>query len=123
MDVTLIVLILVIIIAAYKVGQFSIIVQMISEAKKLGKELDSVQSEQELIQIEKVNNAYYAYGNDGRFLAQGADFIVMLEIIKNRFPGHAFRVDKTQLNFSEEEIQKLVAGALEVFGEKEKQNG
>lgn len=66
--------------------------------------------------IERVNNVYYAYSAEGEFLAQGNDFRSMFENIKNRFPNKSFKIGKYQPNLTEEETGKLVKSIFEVFG-------
>lgn len=119
MDITTIVIITVALIVGYKIGQWSILAQLVNEVKGVSKALEEAIEDQELIRIERVNDHYYAYGAEDRFLAQGSDFTSMFSIIKDRFPGQDFRIDKTQLNFTTEEHSRMVESIFEVFGKKE----
>lgn len=69
-----------------------------------------------VINIECEQNQYYAYTVDGKFLAQGEDFTVMFNGIKDRFPGQSFRINKELPNLSKEEMTKLIKALFEVFG-------
>lgn len=75
---------------------------------------------EEEMNIERVEGIYYAYGADGRFLAQGTDFRTMFENIKNRFPGQNFRIRDYQAQFTEEEAGRLLKSVFEVFGKDKK---
>jgi len=123
--------------AVFKLGQWSILVPMRLTIAKLAKEkginlekmLEALRSEQveeaetelskqqESLNIERVNGVYFAYGDQGRFLAQGTDFRSMFENVKQRFPGQNFRINNYSLNLTDEEAGRLVKAVFETFGE------
>jgi hypothetical protein len=127
--------------AAFKVGQWSIIVPMRSLMAKIARrhnldleqvleqalkdELQALAAEEETpkderaVTVERVGNSYYAYGAEGEFLAQGQDFRSMFEIIKVRFPNMNFHVARTMTTLTEEESQRMIATVFEVFGDKD----
>jgi len=121
--------------AVFKLGQWSILVPMKLTLAKLAKEkgidlekvLEELRSEQEdevtevtkqeeFLDIERVDGIYFAYGDQGRFLAQGTDFRSMFENVKQRFPGKSFRVNNYNANLTEEEASRLVKAVFETFG-------
>lgn len=120
---------------AFKLGQWSILVPMKLALAKLAKEkgidleklLEELRSEQEdvepestkqeeFLNIERVDGIYFAYGDQGRFLAQGTDFRSMFENVKQRFPGQNFRINNYNANLTEEEAGRLVKAVFETFG-------
>lgn len=121
MDITTIVLVTVLVFVAYKVGQWSMLGEILSEVAK-HKETSESESGEEKIHIEKHHETYYAFGENDRFLGQGRTFTVMLESIRDRFPGKDFRIDKNPKNLTSEEVGKLIESIFEVFGKKETKN-
>ena len=122
---------------AYKLGKWSVLIPIKLALEKLSREkgIDlkktleelqeqeitaTVETKEELLEIERVGGVYFAYGNQGRFLAQGPDFRSMMENIKQRFPQHNFRVNRYNPNLTEEETGRLVKAIFETFGD---QNG
>jgi hypothetical protein len=66
--------------------------------------------------VERHDGHYYAYAQDGEFLAQGSDFRSMFQTIKQRFPGRNFRINKLQTELTEEEQTRMVTAIMETFG-------
>jgi hypothetical protein len=97
-----------------------------SELKRTGildeatKEQDTELAAEEQMVIERVDGIYYAYGTDGRFLAQGPDFRAMFENVKQRFPGQDFRIRDYQAQFSDEEAGRLLKAVFDTFGKDQK---
>ena len=118
MDITTIVIFSVCVYAAFKVGQWSILGELVSELKKHTAE-DNDDSSEEKIKIEKHHETYYAFGANDRFLGQGSTFDDLFTSIKKRFPNEDFRVDKHPEGLTHEESNKLIEGILNVFGKKE----
>lgn len=137
MDILTIILQAVLFYCVYKLGQWSVLLPMKMALEKLAKskgidlqavleELkEEVNTEQkpdkeiyEAMDVERVNGVYFAYGDQGRFLAQGSDFRSMMETIKQRFPQHSFRINRYNPNLTEEEAGSLVKAIFETFGDK-----
>ena len=119
---------------AYKLGQVSIIHQigrdLQEEIKKKGLRVDrdeegniSISREETLLRLERVDSQYFAYANDGQFLAQGTDFRGLFETLKQRYPDKNFRIDRYQAEFTEEEAGRMIKSIFEVFGNGEKTDG
>lgn len=115
---------------AYKIGQISVINRLgqglKEELEKKGIQIErdedgniSLKKEEILLEIERIGTAYYAYSNEGQFLAQASDFRGLMETIKKQHPGKNFRVEKYQPNLTEEETGKLIKSIFDVFGDKE----
>ncbi len=121
MDIGNIVLMTVLIFVAYKVGQWSMLGEILSEVAK-HKETSEDELVEEKIHIEKHHETYYAFGENDRFLGQGRTFTAMLESIRDRFPGKDFRIDKHPKNLTSDEVTKLFESIFEVFGKKETKN-
>lgn len=125
----------------FKLGQWSVILPLRSAirdlATKRGIDVEKLLREEladlektvadtdprteELMEIERVDGTYYAYGADGRFLAQGRDFRTMFETVKQRFPGQSFRINDYRAKFTDDEADRLVKTLLEVYSDKETQ--
>jgi len=71
-----------------------------------------------ILDIERVENQYFAYSGEGQFLGQGADFTGLFESLKKQYPDQNFRINAVESNFSEDEIKQMVKDAIEVFGDK-----
>lgn len=125
--------------AVFKLGQWSIIWPMRSALRKIaaknGIDLDrllrehvenldqtpeSNTSTEREMEIERVGSVYYAYASDGEFLAQGADFRTMFDVIKQRFPGENFRISDYRSKFTEAEADRLIASLREAFEDQKK---
>ncbi len=120
MDITSIVIYSVFLYVAFKIGQWSIIGELVTELKKHKELLDDDEpGDEEKIKIEKHHETYYAFGSNDRFLGQGSTFHDLFTTIKNRFPNHDFRIDKHPEGLTSDESMKLVDGILTVFGKKE----
>jgi len=114
----------------FKLGQASII-HKVSKAViatlekkgidvKVGRDGELVFEVDEMIlDIERVENQYFAYSGEGQFLGQGADFTGLFESLKKQYPDQNFRINAVESNFSEDEIKQMVKDAIEVFGDKE----
>jgi hypothetical protein len=74
--------------------------------------------EEMTLDIERVENQYFAYSGEGQFLGQGADFTGLFESLKKQYPDQNFRINAVESNFSEDEIKQMVKDAIEVFGDK-----
>ncbi len=72
-----------------------------------------------ILDIERVENQYFAYSGEGQFLGQGADFTGLFESLKKQYPDQHFRINAVESKFSEEEIKQMVKNAIEVFGDKQ----
>jgi hypothetical protein len=113
--------------AAFRLGQASILTILKEEIRNriINGEI-SVDTESRAIlkipknechfDVERVNGHYYAYAQDGEFLAQGSDFRSMFQTIKQRFPGRNFRINKLQTELTEEEQTRMVTAIMETFG-------
>lgn len=119
MDISTIVIFSVLMYAAFKVGQWSILGELVSELQKNKETSTADNADEEKIIIEKHNETYYAFGDNDRFLAQGATFGDLFKGIKDRFPGKDFRIDKHPDALTLEETGKMVDSIFEVFGKKE----
>jgi hypothetical protein len=118
--------------AAYRVGQLSVILPLARMVKEEIEDgtlpadfLDDVSEEtaEEVLRLERVDAQYFAYADSsGKFLAQGTDFLSVFQSIKDRFPGQSFRVNRTQTGFSEEEVGSMVQSIFKVFGDKDADN-
>lgn len=117
-DIGLILAIIVSVAVGYKIGQWTIIAQIVNDITALKEQLADVKEGQELIGIESVNGVYFAYGENNKFLAQGSDFVQMFTVIKDRFPDQDFRIDKTKLHLTDDEQTQMIQGVLTVFGNK-----
>lgn len=75
------------------------------------------QANEEIITVERHHDQYLAYGHSLGFLAQGASFRDMFQVIKQRFPGKSFRIKNSQAEFTEEEAGQMLRAVFDVFGE------
>lgn len=72
-----------------------------------------------VLDIERVEDQYFAYSDEGQFLGQGVDFTKLFESLKKQYPDQHFRINAVESTFSEEEIKQMVINAVEVFGDKQ----
>lgn len=119
----------------FKLGQASIIraisKDLLESLKQKGIEVSrdengdiafTKNTEETVIEIEKVGAQYFAYSTEGQFMGQGTDFKVLFQGLKSRFPGQNFRIEKQQKNLTDQEVGEMVHTIFEVFGEKAKEN-
>jgi hypothetical protein len=99
--------------------KFREIMNMARKARE-GQQLDEdMENDKEtVIDIDREGGQYYAYASTGEFLAQAQDFRAMFELIKKRFPGRTFRINKYNAKLTEEETQRMIRAVFESFGEK-----
>ena len=67
MDINLILAIIVSLAVGYKIGQWTILAQIVKDLQGLRTQLTEVIEDQELIRIESVNGTYFAYGDNNKF--------------------------------------------------------
>ena len=85
--------------AAYKAGQWSVVIPIVRGIKReidegrLVLEEDEDEDERR-VRIERHDNVYYAYALDGDFLAQGSTFSELFERFHARFPLQSFNIQK-----------------------------
>lgn len=85
------------------------------EEQQLDDDMDN--GRETVIDIDRQDSVYYAYSSQGEFLAQAQDFRTMFDLIKKRFPGRSFRINKYNAKLTEEETQGLIRAVFESFGE------
>lgn len=109
--------------AAYKAGQFSVLLPIASrirdeiDAGRLVLDDDS-DLDEEPVNIERHDESYFAYGSHGRFLAQGTTFEELFTQFKQRFPEQNFRVVKNP-DFTDAERELMKATIYRLFGEEQ----
>jgi hypothetical protein len=112
----------------------SIADDLVETLKSRGMELEldengdiiTVQSKDDatILVVEPVGAKYYAYTDEGEFIAQGENFTVLFNDIRSRFPNQAFKIAKEQKMLSESEMTELTKSVFQIFGEKnENQTG
>ena len=107
--------------AAYKAGQWSVVIPIVRGIKReidegrLVLEEDEDEDERR-VRIERHDNVYYAYALDGDFLAQGKSFSELFDSFHARFPTQSFRIQKSA-DLSEQERSQMIA-ALEKLAER-----
>ena len=107
--------------AAYKAGQWSVVIPIVRGIKReidegrLVLEEDEDEDERR-VRIERHDNVYYAYALDGDFLAQGKSFSELFDSFHARFPTQSFRIHKSA-DLSEQERSQMIA-ALEKLAER-----
>jgi len=98
--------------------KFKEIMQMARKAREEQKLNEDMKNDREtVIDVEREQGIYYAYAEGGEFLAQAPDFRTMFDVIKQRFPGRSFRINKYNPRLTEEESQRLLKAVFESFGE------
>lgn len=118
--------------AAFKLGQWSILLPTKLALDRLARQkgiditqvleeieaeyTDTAKSSEELMDVQRVNGVYFAYGDQGRFLAQGPDFRTMFASVKQRFPGQSFKINRYNPDLNDEEMGRLVQAVFETFG-------
>ena len=107
--------------AAYKAGQWSVVIPIVRGIKReidegrLVLEEDEDEDERR-VRIERHDNVYYAYAIDGDFLAQGKNFSELFDSFHARFPTQSFRIQKST-DLTEQERSQMIA-ALEKLAER-----
>ena len=116
----------------YRLGHAAAIKSMADELietlKSRGMELEldengdiiTVQSkgDETVLVVERVGIKYYAYTDEGEFIAQGENFTALFTDIKSRFPNQSFKIAKEQKMLTEEEMTELTKSVFQIFGEK-----
>lgn len=82
-----------------------------------------IQKDEIVLDVERVESQYFAYKDNGEFVAQGADFKSLFATIQHRFPNQDFRINKNPDKLSEEEIGQMIKTIFEVYGDKEQSDG
>lgn len=116
---------------AFRLGQASILMLLKEEVRErlrrgqsiksavsdtTGWAADSEQAEC-WFSVERHQGQYYAFAENGEFLAQGTDFKTLFSSIKQRFPNRNFRVQRLQTELTEEESGRMVKAIFETFGD------
>lgn len=120
MSLTDILFILAAVLAAFKLGQWYVTLQLHQEMTKLLAEnnltIDDVLTQAELetsvevVTFTEENGQRFAWGQDHRFLAQGQDYDEIFEKIIDRFPGKNFKI--AQDNMSNLELEAIKASLI-----------
>ena len=120
MDIWELVSIVAICYAAYKAGQWSVVIPIVRGIQREIDEgrlvIDDEDEDERRVRIERHDNVYYAYALDGDFLAQGSSFSELFERFHARFPTQSFRIQKST-DLSEQERSQMIA-ALEKLAER-----
>jgi hypothetical protein len=86
--------------AAYKAGQWSVVIPIVRgirreiDAGRLVLEDDEDDLEEMKIRLERHDSVYYAYAVDGGFLAQGRSFNELFDSFQARYPLQSFKIQK-----------------------------
>lgn len=103
----------------FRFGRAHTIVTM---AREIAQEMSATtEREQTTFAIEKHQDQYFAYSEAHEFLGQGNSLVGLLQCLKDRYPGRTFRINREQLNFSQEETDQLIRAIFEVFGDHNKE--
>jgi len=103
--------------AAYKAGQWSVVIPIVRGIRReidegrLVLEDDEDDLEEIKIRLERHDNCYYAYAVDGGFLAQGRSFTELFDSFQARYPLQSFKIQKNT-DFSDAERNQMIS-ALE----------
>jgi hypothetical protein len=86
--------------AAYKLGQWSVVIPIVRGIRREIDEgrliLENEDDTDEMkIRLERHDNCYYAYAVDGDFLAQGRSFSELFDRFHARFPLQSFNIQKS----------------------------
>jgi len=117
---------------AFKLGQWSVLwplKQLSNKLKARGLDLESAlgaeladidnpqptveEPAQEILEITEESGQKYAWGKNGRFLAQGPDYLSLFRRLARNCPGHQFRINRN--GWSEPEFEKMVESLRAVF--------
>lgn len=108
--------------AAYKVGQWSVVIPIVRGIRREIAEGrisiidDDDDTEGMKIRLERHDNVYYAYALDGDFLAQGQSFTELFDRFHARFPLQSFNIQKS-LELSDSERGQMIS-ALEALAKR-----
>lgn len=120
MDIWELVSIVAICYAAYKAGQWSVVIPIVRGIQREIDEgrlvIDDEDEDERRVRIERHDNVYYAYALDGDFLAQGSSFSELFDSFHARFPTQSFSIQKST-DLSEQERSQMIA-ALEKLAER-----
>jgi hypothetical protein len=103
--------------AAYKAGQWSVVIPIVRgirreiDAGRLVLEDDEDDLEEMKIRLERHDSVYYAYALDGGFLAQGRSFTELFDSFQARYPLQSFKIQKNT-DLSDAERSQMIS-ALE----------
>jgi hypothetical protein len=106
--------------AAYKAGQWSVVIPIVRGIRReidegrlvLEDDRDDRDDLEEIkIRLERHYNVYYAYAVDGGFLAQGRSFTELFDSFQARYPLQSFKIQKNT-DFSDAERNQMIS-ALE----------
>ena len=92
--------------AAYKVGQYSVILP-IARALQEDQESDSQPEQLKSMRIERHAEGYFAYSEAGDYMANGRDFDELFKNFISRFPRGGFQVLKNP-EFTDTERDQMV---------------
>lgn len=115
----------IVILGAYHWGRLSMLSDIVRELKEKGvlpkdlslkQDASDSESDDEIIKLEQHHGLYYAFGDNDRFLAQGADFDALFTQIKQRFPNQTFRVHKESMD--EAEFGRVSNSIFKIFGDR-----
>jgi hypothetical protein len=86
--------------AAYKLGQWSVVIPIVRGIRREIDEgrlilEDEDDTDEMKIRLERHDNCYYAYAVDGDFLAQGRSFSELFDRFHARFPLQSFNIQKS----------------------------
>jgi len=104
--------------AAYKLGQWSVVMPIVRGIRReiaagridIKDILEDDNDEDAInIRLECHNNTYYAYAIDGGFLAQGKSFTELFDSFHARFPLQSFNIQKNQDLSDTERSQMILA--------------
>jgi len=97
--------------ACYKAGQWSVVIPIV---RGIRREIDAGRlvlddDDEQSMRIERHEDAYFAYAQDGDFLAQGKSFSELFDSFHARFPSQSFSIEKNTDLSDGERRQMLVA--------------
>jgi hypothetical protein len=119
MDIWEIISLVVLCYAAYKLGQWSVVIPIVRgirreiDAGRLVLEDDEDDLEEMKIRLERHDNCYYAYALDGGFLAQGRSFNELFDSFQARYPLQSFKIQKNT-DLSDAERSQMISALEEM---------
>jgi hypothetical protein len=119
MDIWELVSLVVLCYAAYKAGQWSVVIPIVRgirreiDAGRLVLEDDRDDLEEMKIRLERHDNCYYAYALDGGFLAQGRSFNELFDSFQARYPLQSFKIQKNT-DLSDAERSQMISALEEM---------
>jgi hypothetical protein len=104
--------------AAYKAGQWSVVLPI---ARGIQREIDEGrlvlddedEEDERKLRIERHDNQYFAYAQDGDFIAQGKTFGELFDRFHARFPQQSFRIQKST-DLTEVEKNQMISALEEL---------